>query len=138
ALAGHANAATLGRYCSVTYPSGGWALEYFTDLTSDPCKDIKNKDGPGGTIARAGLWSVSGVNNVVARCNASASYVLIYQGVGTGPFKAAFDQAVKDKQQNCVFTGAARELPIFTAPFPLSTGYTHLTGVDFARSPYNT
>ncbi len=136
-IAGPAHAASLGRYCSVSYAGGGWAFESATNLTFDPCADIQKKSGA-GTIARAGLYSVSAVNNVVARCNTQSTYVLIFQGVGNGPLTAAFNRAVKDKQRYCVFTVAARELAIFNAPFSLATSYTHVTGVDFARSPYNT
>src|SRR5687768_1648562 len=56
-----------GNYCSVTYPSGGWALVTSPTHISDPCGDIL-RSSPGGTIQRAGLWSVNGDNNVLTRC----------------------------------------------------------------------
>jgi hypothetical protein len=130
--------AALGRYCSVSYTGGGWAFESATNLTGDPCADIKTKHGNSGKIERAGLYSTNKTNNVVARCNIKQSYVLLFVGTGNGPLTAAYDRAVHDKQKNCIFTVAPRELALFNSPFSLGVNYTHITGVDFARSPYKT
>lgn len=44
---------------------------------------------PGGTIRRAGVYSVSGVNNVVARCDGG---VTIWVSTGGWPLQLAYDE----------------------------------------------
>ncbi|XYH98256.1 M23 family metallopeptidase [Sorangium sp. So ce1128] len=124
----------LGHYCSGTWPGlGGWA---FTSNTAggDPCASITST---GGTVQRKGLYSASGVNRVVYRCNPpSYNWVGMYEGSGNGPLTAAYDAA--DGQSECIFTVSPVSIPIFDAPFSLSATYTHATGFDFAKAPYNT
>jgi murein DD-endopeptidase MepM/ murein hydrolase activator NlpD len=122
----------MGRYCSVTWPTGGWAFESFTDLVADPCADIIQHSDPGYVIQRAGLYSVNGWNDAVARCDGA---VWIGKGVGNGPLDFVFNLSLG--YSGCVFTVAPNDLPIFNAPFQLGVEY-HVTGVDFARWPYNT
>ncbi|HEX5753464.1 MAG TPA: M23 family metallopeptidase [Archangium sp.] len=126
--------AGTGNYCSVTYPSGGWGFAFYKTGGGDPCDYINDTLGSGFTIQRKGLYSGDGVNNVVVRCD--PNYVYIYVGTGDDPLGWAFN-AAKGKS-NCVFTVAPKNLPIFNSPFSLSTSYTHVTGFDFAKWPYNT
>lgn len=113
-----------GRYCSMSYASGGWAFEAMGP-DDDPCADILSRS-PGGKIARAGLWSQDGDNNVVYRCGGGVG---LLKGKGFGIIKAAYDDSVG--KQNCVITVAPRSLPIFDAPF--ADGVASFTnGVDFA------
>ncbi|WP_437306961.1 M23 family metallopeptidase [Sorangium sp. So ce388] len=122
----------LKHYCSGTWPGlGGWA---FTSGTADPCASITST---GGTVKRKGLYSASGVNRVVYRCNPpSYGWVGQYQGTGDAPLAAAYDAA--DGKSECIFTVSPVSLPIFDAPFSLSTTYSHATGFDFAKAPYDT
>jgi murein DD-endopeptidase MepM/ murein hydrolase activator NlpD len=99
-----------GHYCSIVYPGGTWAFGAQAG-DSDPCGSLR-KDFPGGTIARAGLWSEAGGNNVLLRCD---GLVYVYRAQGA----AAIDQAYADAggQKNCVFTVAPTVLPIFGLPY---------------------
>lgn len=99
-----------GRYCSIVYPSGGWALGAIPGV-SDPCGQLR-KDAPGGTTMRAGLWSESGENNVMARCD---NLFILYRAVGAAPIDAAY--ADLEGQSNCVVTIAPTALPIFGLPY---------------------
>jgi hypothetical protein len=119
--------AGYGRYCSLSYPEGGWAFGA-KGPNDDPCADML-KSSPGGTIARAGLWSMSGPNNVVYRC-----------GGGVGLLKddgsKAIDAAYKDSlgKKNCVITVAPKELAIFDAPVdPTNDEVKWGRGFNFAR-----
>ncbi len=116
--------AGYGRYCSMSYASGGWAFEAMGP-DEDPCADILSRS-PGGKIARAGLWSMNGDNNVVYRCGGGVG---LLKGTGYAIIKAAYDDSVG--KQNCVITVAPRSLPIFDAPFSAS-GVSFSQGVDFA------
>lgn len=123
----------LGRYCSMTWPTGGWSLAWYANLTDDPCAHIKKNSDPGGTVQRAGLWSVAGVNNVVARCGTDAGWVQLGAAPGDKPFSFTHKLAADAKQKHCVFTAAPREMPIFKSPYPVSTKVSPGTGFDFAR-----
>jgi hypothetical protein len=103
--------AGFGRYCSVTYPGGGWALLNYADKNSDPCKELL-KPGSNGKIERAGLWAVSKNNNVMRTCDGDLG---IYREVGNAVIKLAFDQASGKK--NCVFTIAPTALHVFSRPY---------------------
>lgn len=127
--------AGMGRYCSVTWPNGGWAFTSFTNLTSDPCAAI-NPGPSGGTVKRAGMYAANALNNVVVRCGADQGWVNLYVGVGNGPLTAAYNAA--QGRSGCIFTASPRDMPIFNSPFPAGTAVTPVTGVDFARGPYNT
>lgn len=123
-----------GNYCSVSYSGGGWSFGWYTNA-SDSCAAITSGQ-TGFTIARAGLFSVSSTNNVVARCNSSQSWVVMYQGTGTTPLTNAFNAARNAGQKYCTFTAAPKAMPIFNSPFSLATTYTPNTGFDFARPNY--
>jgi murein DD-endopeptidase MepM/ murein hydrolase activator NlpD len=129
-------ASGVGTYCSVTWPSGGWAFTSSTSSTGDPCASAVRGAASGYTIQRRGLYSASGINNVVARCNSSQSWVVLYKGAGSGPLTAAFNAAKNGSQSSCIFTVAPLNLPVFDAPFKSPTGYDHWSGFDFARAPY--
>jgi len=118
--------AGYGHYCSVTYPNGGWAFSW-SDASKDICAELL-KRSPGGAIARAGLFSLSGQNNVVYRCNTGVGLI---KGDGT----AVLGKAYKDSEgkKDCVFTIAPRKLPVFTPPFAPSSAIHLNSGFDFAR-----
>lgn len=107
-----------GRYCSLSYSGGGWAFAHLSSGTSNPCGDML-ATGPGGTIARAGLWSTTGTNNAMAVCNDGA-FQVFYVGTGSAPATWAFD-AAKGKSK-CVITVAPKVLPVFSKPYQLYTG----------------
>ena len=99
--------AGFARYCSLTYPSGGWAFDWDG---GDPCGRML-ASSPGGTIARAGLYSTDAGNNVVVRCGGGIG---LYRETGAKALRDAFNQN-KDKQ-GCVVTVAPQALPIFNRP----------------------
>ncbi len=106
-----ATPAGFGRYCSVTYPGGGWALLNYSDKNSDPCKEL-TKPGSNGKIERAGLWSVGKENNVLRICDGDLG---VYRQVGNSVIKMAFDDAKNKK--NCVFTISPAALRVFSKPY---------------------
>ena len=117
-----------GRYCSLSYASGGFAFDW-GEGSSDPCATML-ASSPGGKIARAGLWAKNGGNNVVARCEDGAS-VLLYALEGSAALQKAFENKAKKK---CVFTVAPKQLPILGAPFALDDdAVSFVNGFDFAR-----
>ncbi|MBC8073503.1 MAG: M23 family metallopeptidase, partial [Deltaproteobacteria bacterium] len=116
--------AGYGRYCSMSYESGGWAFQAMGP-NEDPCADILSRS-PGGKIARAGLWSMDGGNEVVYRCGGGVG---LLKGDGYAILKAAYDDSVG--KQNCVITVAPKSLPIFESPFT-AAGVSFSQGVDFA------
>ncbi|WP_437829691.1 M23 family metallopeptidase [Sorangium sp. So ce1153] len=120
----------MGHYCSMTWPGGGWAFQW---NLNDPCSDLIAQWGSGGTIRRAGVYSVSGVNNVVARCTGGTS---IWTSTGDAPLSFAYNASLADS--GCVFTVAPKVMPIFDRPFSSTVSVTHATGFDFAKGPYNT
>lgn len=101
--------AGFGRYCSVTYANGDWALINYPQSDSDPCRDL-----PGGTIRRAGLWSVSKNNNVLRNCDGDIG---VYRGAGDGVIKTAYDQGKNKKK--CIFTIAPTAIHVFNRPYVL-------------------
>jgi len=121
-----------GHYCSMTWPSGGWAFTSDTN-GNDPCGYIKSHSDPGGTIQRAGIYHATGMNIVVARCTDNS--VWLFGGVGNGPLTAAYDKA--KGRPGCIFTVAPQNLPIFKSPFHGTTPVV-ANGFDFAKPPYNT
>jgi murein DD-endopeptidase MepM/ murein hydrolase activator NlpD len=129
--------AGLGRYCSMTWPSGGWALAWYNNFVNDPCQFLRDNNGTGGTVQRAGFFSVGGFNNVTTRCDGN-SWVWLGNGWGDSPLSFNYNAAVSGGHQGCVFTASPRELPIFGSPFVGAVSGIHVTGVDFARPPYNT
>jgi hypothetical protein len=121
--------AGYGRYCSLSYPSGGFAFDW-GDANADPCATMLAST-PGGTIARAGLWSKTGGNNIVVRCEDGAS-VLLYAIEGEPALQQAFNENKTKKK--CVFTVAPKSLPVLNAPFSLNDDdVSFVNGFDFAR-----
>jgi murein DD-endopeptidase MepM/ murein hydrolase activator NlpD len=119
--------AGMSQYCSMTWPGGGWAFAYGS---ADPCADLIAAFGA-GTIERAGRYSVSGLNNAMVECD-STTY--LYEGTGGNPLQWAFD-AVTDAAGNaldddCIFTVAPNNLPIFVKPF--SGSATNSNPIDLA------
>ena len=108
--------AGYGRYCSIVYDTGAWAFSLLPGQKSDPCADLL-KSSPGGTIMRAGLWSVKGNNNVMLRCEGGG--VGLWREKGDKPAKDAFKSATG--QRFCIFVMSPTRLPIFTAPYGKTT-----------------
>ena len=118
-----------GRYCSLSYASGGWAFDW-GDAAADPCATML-ASSPGGTIARAGLWSKTGGNNIVVRCDDGAS-LLLYGIDGEPALQQAFNENKTKKK--CVFTVAPKSLPVLNAPFSIDDDdVSFVNGFDFAR-----
>jgi hypothetical protein len=107
--------AGYGRYCSLLYPGGGWAFSAVADGNADPCGDML-KSSPGGTIARAGLWSISEENNVMVRCDGDLG---LLRDVGSKATGTAFNNSKGKK--NCVFTVSPVNLPVFGFPYGRTT-----------------
>ena len=123
----------MGHYCSGTWSGGGWAFNSDTN-GGDPCASITST---GGTVQRKGLYANNNVNRVVYRCYPPGyGWVGIYEGWGNAPLTAAYNAAAG--KPGCIFNASPASIPLFDAPFPLATSYTHGTGVDLARPPYNT
>ena len=103
-----------GRYCSMTWSDGTWALGVLTGKTSDPCGDMQ-KQRAGGIIQRAGLWNTAGNNNAMVRCNQG---IWLYRDANEKAITAAFN-SVKDRKDlsRCIFTIAPTRLPIFGLPW---------------------
>ena len=119
--------AGYGRYCSLSYPSGGWAFDWGS-VNDDPCATML-ASSPGGTIARAGLYSLSGDNNVVVRCGGE---VWLYGLPGTQALRTAID--AHRSKTHCVYTVAPRVLPIFDRPHAADESkMKRANGFDFAR-----
>ena len=128
--------AGMGNYCSITWPTGGWAFASDTN-GGNPCQWILNQSAPGGTIRRKGLYANNNWNRVVYRCYPpNYGWVGIYEGWGNGPLTAAYNAA--QGKPGCIFTVSPKSMPIFGSPFPLLFSNSHATGFDFAKAPYNT
>lgn len=110
--------AGYGRYCSLSYPGGGWAFATLTGATSDPCGDML-RSSPGGTIERAGLWDTQGANNVLWNCKQGLG---IYRAAGSAATAYAYNDAVNKKKTHCVFVVSPTALPVFGLPY----GRTHM------------
>lgn len=104
-----------GRYCSIVYEGGLWALGVLPGATSDPCAQLRTTS-PGGTIARAGLWHTTGENNVMVRCGTD---LRLYRAAGGAASKIAYDEALGKK--DCVFVISPVRLPIFALPYGKTT-----------------
>lgn len=83
------------------------------------------------TIERAGLYSLSGPNNVLAICN--GGYVGLHPGNGAAPFNAAF--AATAGRTDCIFTASPEALPVFDRPY--SGAHTDATAQSFNHDVFN-
>jgi murein DD-endopeptidase MepM/ murein hydrolase activator NlpD len=104
-----------GRYCSIVYGGGRWAVAALPAPDSDPCAQLRTTS-PGGTIARAGLWHTQGDNNVMVRCR---NDLRIYRAPGGTAQDTAYADALG--KQDCVFVIAPAKLPIFGLPYGKTT-----------------
>lgn len=122
----------MGRYCNKTwFNSSAWSFDYGS---ADPCASAPS----GGMIARAGLYSISGVNRVVLRCLPRKTW--LYEGTGAAPLAQARTTAANGRHAGgCTFTVSPRRIAWFDWPFApnanLPANY-HGSGFDFDRSPY--
>ncbi|MFY1831439.1 M23 family metallopeptidase [Myxococcus fulvus] len=122
--------AGMGHYCSMLWPAQDWAFAWEPDTSSAPCEQLRARSA-GGNVARAGLYSAEGRNNVISRCEDGT--VGLWSGLGASPLQSAHADATKHQRKGCVFTAAPDALPIFDAPFSLVTRVFHATGFDFAQ-----
>jgi murein DD-endopeptidase MepM/ murein hydrolase activator NlpD len=119
----------MGRYCSMSWPGGGWGFASYTNLVSDPCAFLRGNSTT-GTVERAGLYATNAINNVVLRCE-NSSYIILQVGNGNAPLTSAYNLA--SGHTGCIFTVSPREMPIFGRPYdPAGYQFTN-TGFDFAR-----
>jgi hypothetical protein len=102
--------AGTGHWCNVHWPDGTWDFGW-TGAT--PCQTLKALK-PNGTIVRAGLYSLSGVNQVHVGCNNGEPGPAVASG--TAPLQALYD-AVGHTANACVFTVAPTALPVFSRMF---------------------
>lgn len=117
----------FGRYCSVTYQNGTAGLAVLPQQSSDPCATL-----PGGTIQRAGLWSLAKNNNVLRNCSGEVG---IYRGVGGTAIKQAYDEGAG--KNNCIFTIAPTAIHVFNKPYFLIPGETDANPNVFDFNVYN-
>ncbi len=122
--------AGYGRYCSVREILGGSYGLLAQGATSDPCQQLIDGN-PNVTIERAGLYSLSGPNNVLATCN--GGYIGLHPGNGTAPFNAAF--AATAGRTDCIFIASPDVLPIFSLPH--TGGPTAGTAQSFNHDVFN-
>lgn len=102
-----------GRYCSVSYASGGWAFATLSGSDSDPCAQLLSS-APGGSIERAGLWDTQGMNNVLWNCKQGLG---IYAAQGSAATAFAYEDATSKNKTHCIFVVAAQRLPVFGLPY---------------------
>ncbi|WP_338864702.1 M23 family metallopeptidase [Myxococcus stipitatus] len=121
----------MGHYCSMLWRGSRWALEWDASSASDPCGELRAMTAE-GRVARAGLYSSKGLNNVVMRCGEA---ITLWKGMGAVPLQSAVDDAMANGRKECVFTVAPDALPIFDAPFAADTpDVGHVPGgFDFAQ-----
>jgi murein DD-endopeptidase MepM/ murein hydrolase activator NlpD len=105
-----------GRYCSVLYASGGMAFATGASQEADPCGDLL-RSSPGGTVERAGLWSVNGDNNALLHC--SDGFLQVHRGTGGIPITTVYNLA--GGHSGCVITVSPTALPVFSLPYGRTT-----------------
>lgn len=95
-----------GHYCNVHWLDGTWGFE----LTgTKPCNTLLLQK-PLGTIVRAGLYSLTETNYVMARCTNGG--VGPIAGAGAAPLSAV-KSAVGQTTNRCIFQVSAAALPVF-------------------------
>ncbi len=110
-----------GHYCNVIKSDGTWDFDY-TGQT--PCATLLTRH-PRATIVRAGIYSTTGLNNVLVRCREGSETPL--EGIGTAPLATA-KAAVFRKKNHCVFTVSPKEMRVFNAPFPTNAWHDPIGG----------
>jgi murein DD-endopeptidase MepM/ murein hydrolase activator NlpD len=100
-------------YCNVHWPDGTWGFDYGH---ATPCAILLNSK-PGGKIVRAGLYSITGANNVFVACN-NGWYGPV-GSAGADPLLAAYT-AVGHTANACIFQVTATALPVFGPQFNLA------------------
>lgn len=114
------------RYCSVRWPNGDWAVSHGS---SDPCGDIESTEPAGFSVERAGIYSTTGMNNVVMRC---AQIVWAGRAWDSSVLIMGEGYANEHGLTHCTMTVAPANLPVFDAPFS-NRGTVGGNGFDFAR-----
>lgn len=117
--------ASTGHYCNVIGLDGAWGFEF---VGADPCKTLLQAM-PLATIVRAGLYSTTGYNDVLARCSDGR---VVGGANGTVALEGA-RASVGHGTNRCIFTVAPRALPVFNAPFPT---YAWLPMITPANTTY--
>ncbi|MEM9460999.1 MAG: M23 family metallopeptidase [Myxococcota bacterium] len=128
-------ASGYGHYCSITWPTGHWAMAWSTAEHSDPCGWLMELHGDEGTINRAGVFSRKGMNTAIVRCKDGAGAA--YRGYGTGPLSYAFEAATQRGPAHCMMIVGPAEVPLFSADPVRGGSISHGAGFDFARPEYS-
>ena len=105
------------QYCSVTDAAGAWDFAW---MGEEPCRPILGRTVPGGTIQKAGSYSLRGENRVELRC--AGGYASSHRGVGT--LAMSYARSVVARRQGlagCVFTVAPEELASLDEPLALDS-----------------
>ncbi len=125
----------MAQYCSVTDASGVWGFSW---MGEEPCADILARTVPGGTIQKAGAYSLRGENRVELRC--AGGYVSTHRGAGT--LAMSYARSVVAQGQglaDCVFTVAPEEVDAIGGPLALDSGKRvagRLLGLHFDVARY--
>jgi hypothetical protein len=131
-----------GRYCSITWSDKSWAAMPVPNVTESACDLVRATYGSGGTARKAGMYSLTGTNFAMIRCD--GGYLKQARGVGTIPAQDAVNVAVSDGATNCILTISPRDLPIFDSPvkltsdgkWPSNNMETH-SGFDHAQKAFD-
>lgn len=127
--------ARYGRYCSVTFQNGTWAVVTDPAPTSNPCQVALAK-GTGGSIRRAGYWGTELYNQGLVRC--PGQLILGKRGMAAAPV-AELMQAAAGKT-DCQFVLSPTGIPVFDVPYgplpgkSINDGVSLVNGYDFVKS----
>ena len=104
-----AEPADMGRYCNTIAPDGTWGFSA-GGSGSTPCQGLP----AGSKIVHAGLYSTTGMNDVLARCTNGGTVSPV---VGTAGVQSLIATLGHTNNQ-CNITVSPRVMPVFTAPIP--------------------
>ena len=115
--------AGTGHWCNVHWPDGSWDFAWDG---ATPCDALLLSKWPiAGTVVRAGVYSLSGTNQVKAGCSDGAPGPGVSSG--TAPLQAIYN-AVTHGTNACIFTVAPAALPVFDKMFALGDQISPLPG----------
>ncbi len=103
--------ANTGYYCNTIAPDGTWGFSASSGVT--PCFTLTSAK-PGSKIVRAGMYSTTGNNDVLARCTDGG---IVTTSAGTVGVNQAVNLLGKTANR-CVITVSPRSMPVFGSPFP--------------------
>jgi hypothetical protein len=112
---------SMGHYCNTIAADNTWGFGYTGATTlATSCADLQLAAAAvpiTTTVVRAGLFSKTGTNDVLARCNNGTT---LLSGVGAQPLLDTYN-GLGHTANACVITVSPRQMPVFKAPFPPST-----------------